>query len=66
MDSSSNSDDEETHRSTHGHSQPQSEISSGSNNDSKQGSKYMKFVKDFYNDSPKEQDIINIYTRTSL
>lgn len=66
MDSSSNSDDEETHRSTHGDSQPQSEISSGSNNDSKQGSKYMKFVKDFYNDSPKEQDIINIYTRTSL
>lgn len=26
----------------------------------------MKFVQDFYNDSPKEQDIINIYTRTSL
>lgn len=25
-----------------------------------------KFAKDFFNDSPKEQDIVNIYTRTSL
>lgn len=70
MDSSSNSDDEETTRSNSAHAssydQPQSQISSGSRKHDKEGSKIMRFVKDFYNDSPKEQDIINIYTRTTL
>lgn len=63
--------DDEQHRRAYGgdyDAQPQNKMGGFGNEPPSDDvtSKVSHFVKNFFNDSPKEQDIVNVYTRTSI